>query len=342
MARLTRTPKTKPAPALRIYCMGPGFGESIVLHLPCGGWGVVDSYHGAKGGTVDFLRELGVGRLKFFCLTHPHDDHYRGAHRIFSEYSGRIERLWRFPGLTVDYLKRLAAATRARDRFMGDPEAGPIAADYLRTVQCFVQERDKLDSDRYRQVIAPAVLLQDENYKIEAKGPDTRCIEDFQARFAKILVKSAPLLLNDEGGQLINSISVVLAISFGDAQIWLLGDAQGAHLFLSGDSAATYAAVKIAHHGSSNGFAAGTFTSDPKRRSIDHAIVTPYVRSGLPNPQMKARYTNACTRLVQTRQAPSRSPRQFIPTMNRARVLSESVIWSGVEVFATGKTVQFR
>jgi hypothetical protein len=342
MPRSKLPPKTSSVRRLKIYCMGPGFGESIVLHLPCGGWGVVDGFHGAKGGTLEFLKEMRVQRLKFFCLTHPHDDHYRGTYRLISRYAGKIERIWRFPGLTVKDIQNLALAGRARAKYVGDPEADKLSSDYLKLVQSFVRERDGLTDETYRQVAAPVTLLSEEDYTIEARGPGTADIERFQQQFAKIVIKTAPLLLSEEGGELINSISVVLAIKFGDAKIFLLGDAQGPALSPDSVGDNIFSVIKVAHHGSTNGLGANFLTVKSNPPRVACAILTPYTRSGLPSPGMAKMYADACKKLIRTRQAPSRAPKSSVPGMGNARVLSDAVSWVGIEIFESGAIRQFQ
>jgi hypothetical protein len=335
---------SRPPNPLKIYCMGPGFGESIVLHLPCGGWGVVDCFQGARGGTVDFLQKMGVERLKFFCLTHPHDDHYRGTHKLFKRYTGKIENVWRFSGLTVAHLQNLALASRARDNFGGDREAGELALDYLRMVESMGRERDRIGDRHYFQVSYPRTLLEEEKYKIEVKRPGNRCLERFQEKFARIVIKSTPLLLSDEGGESINSISVVLGITFGTARVVLLGDAQGpeSSLDIDGDQG-DYAVVKIAHHGSPNGLGAEILTRARRRISkVDHAILTRYSRSRLPSDDMERKYGQGCVKLVKTPEGPSRRPRRVIPAMANARILNETVNWVGLEVSHDGEIRQFQ
>jgi len=335
--------RSKHPQPLQIYCMGPGFGESIVLHLPCGSWGVVDCFHGARGGTVDFLRERGVERLKFFCLTHPHDDHYRGTHKLFRRYTGKIEHVWRFSGMTAKDLQNLALGTRALAKFGGDPEAGPLALDYLRMVDSMTRERDRMPEKNYLQVSYPRTLLEEADYKIEVKRPGNRCIERFQEKFARVIIKHAPLLLSDEGGEAINSISVVLGITFGSAKIFLLGDAQGSDLSLDleGDGE-DYAVVKLAHHGSHNGLGAEAIIRKRRSPRVDHAILTPYSRSGLPREEMKAKYKKSCAELVKTPEGQSRRPRRSVPAMSNARILNETVSWVGLEVSSAGEVRQFQ
>ncbi|MXX05929.1 MAG: MBL fold metallo-hydrolase [Gammaproteobacteria bacterium] len=70
--------------------IGPGYGESIVLHLGAGQWIIVDSCTDVDGQprALSFLRDMGVdpGRAVALILaTHWHDDHIQGIARIVEE-----------------------------------------------------------------------------------------------------------------------------------------------------------------------------------------------------------------------------------------------------------------
>ena len=87
------------APTLEVHLLGGGKGESVVLKLPDGQWGVVDCYSGSvtnpdANPTTQFLRSRGVTTLLFVCLTHPHDDHFLGMVKLIEEF--RPREFWRF------------------------------------------------------------------------------------------------------------------------------------------------------------------------------------------------------------------------------------------------------
>jgi hypothetical protein len=335
--------KTDSSRPLKIYCLGPGIGESIVLRLPCGGWGVVDCYNTEYGGTLDFLRQNKVERLKFFCLTHPHEDHYRGAHKLFDYYAGKVERIWRFPGFTTNDFIKLGVATRVRGKFLGERAAESMADDYTLLLNRLHKEGDRLDDQDDRQVIGPLQLLNESNYDVEALGPGTKCIRHFQERFAKIMIKTGPMLLNEEGGELINSMSIVLAITFGTATVFLLGDAQGPSAAVDPIKRRSHTLVKVAHHGSWNGLGAEVLSLESADRPcVDHGIVTPYSRSGLPTPEMLQTYTKACTKLVYTCPDREARPRKPVPGLSNARVPNKKISWIGIEVFEDGAVKQFQ
>lgn len=72
---------------IEISVLGPGFGESIVIHLGDGRWMVVDSCidstdsSNKQPAAFRYLRTLGVNlsdQVKLIVATHWHDDHVRG------------------------------------------------------------------------------------------------------------------------------------------------------------------------------------------------------------------------------------------------------------------------
>src|SRR3990167_7972796 len=78
-----------------ITCFGNGFGESIVLHIPDVGWGIVDSCISTKDNNdyvlpLEYLVNVfdcgDYPPLSFLILTHPHKDHYMGMDKLITEY----------------------------------------------------------------------------------------------------------------------------------------------------------------------------------------------------------------------------------------------------------------
>lgn len=78
------------ASRLVIHVLGPRFGESVILGLPDGSVGVIDSFASSgKHPVVAFLEGAfpTVTRLRFLAITHPHADHCFRAVEI-------IDRFW--------------------------------------------------------------------------------------------------------------------------------------------------------------------------------------------------------------------------------------------------------
>ena len=83
---------------LGIHVFGGGRGESIVIELPTGEVGVIDSFgtHHTGPPTLDFLRARypTLTKLKFVALTHPHADHCMGMFHYFEKFG--VEEFWVF------------------------------------------------------------------------------------------------------------------------------------------------------------------------------------------------------------------------------------------------------
>src|SRR4051812_11430787 len=75
---------------LRIHFLGVGDGDCIVLELPDGRWGLIDSCipAGASHSPAEAL--LASKQLAFACLTHPHDDHFSGMLNVLKK-SKKVE-----------------------------------------------------------------------------------------------------------------------------------------------------------------------------------------------------------------------------------------------------------
>ena len=70
-----------------LILLGPGYGESIVLHVGNGAWAVVDSCFDPDGrpGALRYLESIGLEPAQSVALivaTHWHDDHIRGMARL--------------------------------------------------------------------------------------------------------------------------------------------------------------------------------------------------------------------------------------------------------------------
>ncbi len=68
---------------IELSLFGPGYGESIVLHLGDGEWVIIDSCinKNKEPAPLHYLRAIGVNpsiAVKLIVATHWHDDHVRG------------------------------------------------------------------------------------------------------------------------------------------------------------------------------------------------------------------------------------------------------------------------
>jgi hypothetical protein len=73
---------------VEVNLFGPGYGESIVIHLGFGRWLIVDSCapnDEAEPSALSYLKRIGVDHrqgVKYIVATHWHDDHIRGLSQL--------------------------------------------------------------------------------------------------------------------------------------------------------------------------------------------------------------------------------------------------------------------
>jgi hypothetical protein len=76
------------ADQIELTVIGPGFGESILIHIGDGRWIIVDScisYGTGAVAALDYLAGIGVNvatAVQLIVATHWHDDHIRGLYNI--------------------------------------------------------------------------------------------------------------------------------------------------------------------------------------------------------------------------------------------------------------------
>ena len=80
---MTKTSNSPGANELELTLLGPGYGESVILHLGNGEWAIIDSCLDSDGrpGALRYLDDIGVDPAENVVLivaSHWHDDHIRG------------------------------------------------------------------------------------------------------------------------------------------------------------------------------------------------------------------------------------------------------------------------
>lgn len=314
-------------PTLEVHVLGGSIGESIILKLPSGEWGVIDCYarslrDPSANATLSFLQKNGVKELAFLCLTHPHDDHFRGMSQVLA--SLRVRCFWRFPTLSASHLKRLAQYFLVEAKKSGvrsERENADEFASILRTARTM--------NKRYPSERTELYPLQDDpdaRCKITAIAPCGRQQDSYERLllgcFAERRVtRQLPVAEH-------NLISIALMVEFGDCRIILGGDVEGGgweeicNVFPPGRLGAT--AVKVAHHGSTNGWIEGLWS----RFSADRqpiAIITPFRRFRLPQPETISHISEFARLVCSTGSLPGTS-RIGVPMSRRASPRSREAI----------------
>ncbi len=82
------------ADALTVFVLGPGTGESVVVHAPDGAWMVVDSCRSKRNGIALKLLNHYEARPSLLALTHPHLDHASGFGELVNTYTRDSDSTW--------------------------------------------------------------------------------------------------------------------------------------------------------------------------------------------------------------------------------------------------------
>jgi beta-lactamase superfamily II metal-dependent hydrolase len=281
---------------LGIHVINAGVGESIIVEIPGGGWGVVDCYASvlddpSSNPTITFLRKRNIKELEFFCLTHPHGDHYRGLNQLLN-YLDKLRYFWRFgaftdrdlKGVLLKYFKALGIETRHSWLI---EEANELTYAFGKIDD--MQKEGKIArqfalSDFKHIYPLPIDEEQTPEFQIASIAPSTDMIHPYQQAIAKCF---------DEQGRLIgrvlmqrhNDVSVALRLQYGKSRVILGGDVEAANwvdtIKTISSSGLRAHAVKVSHHGSITGYTPDLWDHF-SRDTQPHAVVTPYRRFGLP------------------------------------------------------------
>jgi hypothetical protein len=249
---------------LEVSIFGPGYGESIVLHLGLGDWGVVDSCidpDSKRPAALHYLESLGVnlGRaVRFVVATHWHDDHIQGLDEVFRR--------------AAEVVFSCTEAVRAADfvgilavwqgtRFL----AGGSGIDELHGILLELksrQTRTRFPSPRYASTTKVLWERASEiSAKVKALSPSDATVIASAARIATVIPttsKARRRLPNVEP----NDASVVLSVQIAQHQILLGSDLRaredrGVGWLAVVDNmeagAERHEVFKVAHHGSQNG-----------------------------------------------------------------------------------------
>jgi beta-lactamase superfamily II metal-dependent hydrolase len=277
---------------IHILNAGVACGESIVIRLPHGGYGVVDCYARSlrnenTNPTVEFLQRRNVDTIEFLCLTHPHSDHYRGMSQILRKF--RVLHFWRFGGLSAGELRWLAGYKRLdaeQSRCRGAISDAQEFQDILSLARKLRKGPGGLRVTlvQSKQQLYPCPVDASAACQIWALAPCGNSISDYQERLNSCF-SSNRVLLKTLPHRFHNTVSVALLVRFGQTCVILGGDVEKAgwgHVAeeFNADALAAHV-VKVSHHGSVNGYTEHLWEHfSSGRRTV--AVVTPYHSRGLP------------------------------------------------------------
>lgn len=276
---------------LKIYIFGSTKGESIVLHLPNGRWGVVDSFASSLNDprtnpAYRLLKQQNVTEIEFLCLTHPHDDHFRGMSQLLKGFT--VRQFWAFMGpdpQDIALLKTyfLAEATQT-DRAILRESAAELISIFELAEQCPIRPQTVIS----RRSMYP--VPRDTRFQVEIQGiaPTDDRAKSYKTSLMHSLFRN-PAAVQAMPHAKHNMISVGLRITFGQARIILGGDVEteawDTILQEHPPEDLVTHFVKISHHGSTTGYCLGLWEALSNNGSSPPvAALTPYKRFKLPDP----------------------------------------------------------
>lgn len=295
-------------PALGLHVLNGGWGESIILELPDGRWGVIDCYtqdlaDPASNQTLQFLRRRQVTELEFVALTHPHTDHFRGLSQIFEAMT--VRQFWRYGAFSPRDLAALqVGAVVQQAASAGD------ADDLLHLLEITAGLRTRkrlkfkhlVDEKTLSQGVVPDGDGGGVEISIRCIAPSSNDVERYQKMLSRCfdtnrhLKETYPSLPH-------NMISAALVVEFGETRLVLGGDVENAGwrtiLEDQGSDRLRSDAIKVSHHGSRNGYCEGLWAALCHDRN-PVAVITPYLQQGLPENVAYRHIRSHTTRTVTT------------------------------------------
>lgn len=282
---------------IELHVIGGKEGESIVLKLPDGEWGVIDCYtpslsDPAANPTFALLQSKGVTRLRFLGLTHAHRDHYRGMAGLLEQFP--VQEFWLFGALSTRALwGMLAQLLQGRVESLTNP-----TPDDAKDVDEFVRLLDEIHTRAQKRTLRlmtyslKTQLLESADsggLSVTAIGPSGRSTGAYHESIRSCFeVKNARVLLREKLPKLDqNKASGAFILEFGSTRIVLGGDMETDGWIDAVDSYGPNGrlasiVVKASHHGSANGYSQNSWEHlSPNRLAT--AVVTAYAKSGLPS-----------------------------------------------------------
>jgi hypothetical protein len=260
---------SSPHAGLEIFIIGGRHGESIIIHTPGDRFGIVDSYasdwiNASTNPTLSRLKAMGVSKLQFVALTHPHMDHFRGLPAIFDAYPGQVELFWRPPWGTVELLD---AIMREFEATTDEDKRTRLARGLQILIALFNRVDGEIKSKKLKRItlqndseaLYDGIILQEleHDFSVMCLGPSTDISIPYLNRISDKTIGPAVRGENPEWRGPHNEISSVLAIKYRNWIGILGGDTEKASWrdIIRRRVALIKSAqfFKVSHHGSETG-----------------------------------------------------------------------------------------
>lgn len=257
---------------LELAIIGPGYGESVIVHTGDGRWAVVDSCVSARTKVpqaLDYLAALGVDPAESVDLvvaTHWHMDHVRGI--------GRLARTCRRADFCCPAVFTSREALTLAGAMAGHDTGptGALATEMREAMSALIKR-----SSRPRFAIANRRILRRGECEVWSLSPGDKAVVRSVGSASKELAVGKPAVALP-GTLLPNQASVVLWLKVKDVVVVLGSDLHRTDWTdILGDVARPQgraSVLKVPHHGSSDAHEPRVWTEIMTEDAV--AVVTPF------------------------------------------------------------------
>lgn len=263
-------------PVLKVKLFNVGQGDHILLELPNGEFGIIDSYYDENLGwnempSLLYLKSLEKSDIiiSFLCISHPDYDHTKGLNSFFKwilDEKILIRNIWMFSGeslsnVIIDYLEVLETLTDSlnnKKQIDSITNRAKKIEKQLIELYKFTKNNEKIV--KYIENISQLNLVGD--MKFVSLGPLSRHVKNFNSKARK---KAYEFLLKGDSQKYVdkNLLSSILLVIWGNHKLLFGGDTNKKIWFecleeyietqnhkLFGEIKSNF--VKASHHGSKN------------------------------------------------------------------------------------------
>ncbi len=306
-----------------ISVFGPGYGESILVHLGFNEWIVIDSCFDPKFDLpppINYLKTIGINpaeAVKLVIATHWHDDHVRGISSVFQECQSA--RFVCSAALRSDEFLELISALGTR------PMMTSSGVNEFQKTITILQERlnfGRPESRGPQWAFENCVLLRRDGseipYEIHSLSPSSAAVTLANVEIGSLL----PTFKKRKKrvvAQRPNRVAVVLWISIGEVKLLLGSDLEetsdhGTGWSVIVDSTARppgkASVFKVPHHGSETAHQPGVWSEMVE--DAPFAVLTPFNQGNihLPTKSDAERICNLTSNAYSTARLRQRSKRR--------------------------------